>query len=223
MHAHILDAHMHSLSLASTHIFTESWRGVRFIFKQDALKLKVNSNGTRRVLQVIILQEWNSKGKHTMLLSQISIFCLSSMCSLSSIPFHFFSSCSSFVLTRCPPVSSFSPRTNNSTSGGFSLHHAWVHYLLFSQHLWGWEGLGYVKESLKISISPCCEVSTVIKYVLKAAEPPPSSALDKKNRRQDCHHHVGGQIFRERHIHSEKWLWSDEFMPCISSRLQWPL
>lgn len=143
---------------------------------------------------------WNSRGKHKAFPSQISIFCLSSTRSLSSIPFCFSSSCSSFAVTRRPPLSSFSPRTDNSTSDGFSLHHASLHYLLFSKHLWGWEGPGYVKEILKISISTCWEVSTVNKYVLKAADPHPHPhvCLRQETRGQ----HVGGQIFGERHIHS---------------------
>lgn len=73
------------------------------------------------------------------------------LCWHSRIPFCFFSSGSSFAVTHCPSLSSFSPWTNNSLSDGFSLHHVSLHFLLFSKYLWGWWGSCCVKEILKIT------------------------------------------------------------------------
>lgn len=112
-----------------------------------------------------------------------------------------------------PLLSSLSPWTNNSMSDGFPLHHASLHYLLFSQHLWGWEGPGYVKKILKIPISPCLEVSTVNRIVLKAGEclSPSYLPLPWLPSASDTHCWKGVGL-----VHSEKSLYSDE---CHASQM----
>lgn len=115
---------------------------------------------------------WNVKVKHTCCLRKSPSFVYPPCAHFQAFLCFFFSSCSSSAMTRCPPRSSSSPWTNNYMSDGFSLHHAILHYLLFSQHLWGWAGPGYVKEILKITISPCLEVSNVNKSILKPSSLP---------------------------------------------------
>lgn len=110
---------------------------------------------------------WNVMVKRTVLSSQITIFCLSSMCSLTSIPQFFLAAVLPLLWPAALPAPPLPHEQTTTCQMDFLYTMPNLHYLLFSQHLWGWAGPGYVKEMLKITISPCLEVSNVNKSVLK--------------------------------------------------------
>lgn len=91
---------------------------------------------------------WKSEGKHSMLPSQMCIFCLSSIFFRRFFP----STCACFAVTRCPPLSSFAPWTNSSMSDGFSLHHASLHFLPFHNTFGGEKNQAMSRRILKPSL-----------------------------------------------------------------------
>lgn len=125
-------------------------------------------------------------------------------------PLCFLSTCACFAVTYCPPFPSFIPWTNNPMSDGFLYTMPHCIFTSFPNTFGGEKSQAMSRRFLKSTFP-------------RAGNTPLWTVLFESSRVVWTGNLRAALSWCRWHIYSEEWLWSDEFMTCMQSGLQWPL